>query len=220
MVFDQSFRKMTFRSERRRSRRRDVRAAQAEFRRTEIFRSLGRVLQERGIAGITMGEIAERLGMTKGSLYYYFRDKDDLLYQCHMRCMAVSLQALRDERLAALPADARLREVLVAHIRGITEEVYGAVVLTDLESLSPRRRRRYIAQRDTFERGVREIIEDGIRAGVFRKVDVKIAGLAILGAINWISKWYDPDGPLGSRELAERFADFLVGGLLAEGRPS
>jgi len=59
------------------------------------------VLQERGIAGITMGEIAERLGMTKGTLYYYFEDKDDLLYQCHMRCLEVSLRALRDEDLPA-----------------------------------------------------------------------------------------------------------------------
>jgi AcrR family transcriptional regulator len=179
---------------------------------------LGLVLQERGIAGISMGEIAHRLGMTKGSLYYYFKDKDDLLYQCHMRAMEVSLRALRDERLATLPPEARLREVLVAHIRGITEEVYGAVVLTDLESLSPGRRRRYIAKRDTFERGVRDIIEEGIRRGVFRKVDVKIAGFAILGGINWISKWYNPDGPLTSRELAERFAEFLVSGLEVEGR--
>jgi AcrR family transcriptional regulator len=213
---------MTERSERRpgQSRRRDPRAARAELRRTEIFRSLGLVLQERGIAGISMGEIAQRLGMTKGSLYYYFKDKDDLLYQCHMRAMEVSLRALDDERLGTLPPETRLREVLVAHIRGITEEVYGAVVLTDLESLSPRRRRRYIAKRDAFERGVREIIEEGIRRGVFRKVDVKIAGFAILGAINWISKWYDPRGPLTSRELAERFAEFLVSGLEVEGRAS
>jgi AcrR family transcriptional regulator len=117
---------MTGRSDSRRVRRpryHDARAARTELRRTEIFRSLGLVLQERGIAGISMGEIAHRLGMTKGSLYYYFKDKDDLLYQCHMRAMEVSLRALRDERLATLPPEARLREVLVAHIRGITEEV-------------------------------------------------------------------------------------------------
>lgn len=194
------------------------RATRAELRRTEIFRSLGLALQERGIAGITMGEIAQRLGMTKGSLYYYFSSKDDLLYQCHMRCVEVSLEALRASHALDLPADVRLKQVLVAHIRAITEEVYGAVLLTDIESLSPRRRQRYVAQRDRFEEGVRAMIEEGIHAGRFRKVDVRIASFAILGGINWISKWYDPQGEWSSTELAERFAEFLVSGLRPDRR--
>ncbi|MEX2147880.1 MAG: TetR/AcrR family transcriptional regulator [Candidatus Rokuibacteriota bacterium] len=187
-------------------------AARTELRRTEIFRSLGLVLQERGIGGITMGEIAERLGMTKGSLYYYFEDKDDLLYQCHMRAMEVSLRALAEPAEGMSP-DARLRRVLVTHTRGITEEVYGAVVLTDIESLSPARRRRYVAKRDRFERGVREIIAQGVRDKVFREVDPKLAGFVMLGAINWISKWYSPDGLWSSPEVAEQFADFLLAAL-------
>jgi AcrR family transcriptional regulator len=188
-------------------------AARTELRRTEIFRSLGLVLQERGIAGITMAEIAERLGMTKGSLYYYFKDKDDLLYQCHMRAMEVSLRALAETASERLPPDLRLRRILVAHIRGITEEVYGAVVLTDIESLSPARRRRYVARRDRFERGVRAVIAGGVRARVFRDLDPKLAGFVMLGAINWISKWYSPDGPWSSTEVAERYADFLLAAL-------
>src|SRR5512146_233019 len=200
-------------SVRRAGRRAARRATRTELRRREIFHSLGLVLQERGIAGITMGEIAERLGMTKGSLYYYFKDKDDLLYQCHMRAMERSLRALRDTATPRLSPEVRLRQVLVAHIRGITEEVYGAVVLTDIESLSPARRRRYVAKRDLFERGVRAMIAEGTRAKVFREVDVKLAGFAMLGAINWISKWYSPGGPWSSAELAERFADFLLGAL-------
>ncbi len=210
----QSARQSTTTSRRPRALAHSPRVARTELRRTEIFRSLGLALQERGVAGITMGEIADRLGMTKGSLYYYFKDKDDLLFQCHMRCMEVSLAALHDPALAALAPDVRLREILRRHIRGITDEVYGAVLLTDIESLSPRRRRRYVAKRDLFERGVRAIIEEGVRCGALRKVDVKIAGFALLGAINWISKWYDPQGPWSSAELAERFADFLVSGLL------
>jgi AcrR family transcriptional regulator len=189
------------------------RQSRTELRRTEIFRSLGLVLQERGIGGITMGEIADRLGMTKGSLYYYFKDKDDLLYQCHMRAMEVSRAALRDTAGRALSPEVRLRQVLVSHIRGITEEVYGAVVLTDIESLSAARRRRYVEQRDAFERGVRQIIAEGIRQKVFRDVDARLAGFAMLGAINWISKWYSPDGPWSSTEVAEQFTDFLLAAL-------
>src|SRR3990167_7498805 len=60
------------------------RRASHEDRSREIFRSLGLVLRERGVASLTMQEIARRLGITKGNLYYYFRDKQDLLYKCHL----------------------------------------------------------------------------------------------------------------------------------------
>ena len=105
--------------------------------------------------------------------------------------------------------------MLAKHIRAITDEVYGAVMLTDLESLTPLQRRRYVAMRDRFERGVRQLIHEGIDAGEFRRVDPRVAGFAILGAINWIPKWYDPRGELSAAEIAQMFTDFLVRSLEA-----
>jgi AcrR family transcriptional regulator len=186
------------------------RRASWEARRTEIFRSLGLALRERGLASLTVQDIADRLGMTKGNLYYYFRNKQDLLYGCHVACMRLSLRALAEVRRSAEPPGTRLRRVLTRHIRAITDEVYGAVLLTDLESLTPLQRRRYVAMRDRFERGVRQLIREGRRRREFRKLDARLAGFAILGAINWIPKWYDPRGALSSAEIAEAFADFLV----------
>lgn len=187
-----------------------TRGAEAEARHTEIFRSLGLVLRERGLGAMTMQDIADQLGMTKGSLYYYFKDKQDLLYKCHVRCMELSLQALRRAERGKESPRVRLKVLLTAHIRAITDEVYGAVILTDLESLTPLQRRRYVAMRDRFERGVRRLIRGGIDVRQFQPVDPRLAGFAILGAINWIPKWYDPKGRLSSVEVAEAFADFFV----------
>lgn len=173
------------------------RGASAEDRRKEIFRSLGLVLRERGLASLTMQDIADRLGMTKGNLYYYFKDK----------------QALAQTRRSRRSPAERLRAVLTQHIRAITDEVYGAVMLTDLESLTALQRRRYVAMRDRFEHGVRALIRDGLRRGEFKKVDARLAGFAILGAINWIPKWYNPRGELSSAAIAESFVDFLVAAL-------
>lgn len=192
-----------------------TRRASTEARRKEIFRSLGLALRERGLASLTMRDIAARLGITKGNLYYYFKDKQDLLYRCHLACMRVSLDALEASRRAGRPPGERLRRVLGQHIRAITDEVYGAVMLTDLESLTALQRRRYVAMRDRFERGVRQMIREGVERGEFRKVDPRLAGFAILGAINWIPKWYDPRGALSAGEIADAFADFLVGALEA-----
>ncbi len=191
------------------------RRASRDARRTEIFRSLGLALRERGLASLTMQAIADRLGMTKGNLYYYFENKQDLLYGCHLACIRLSLRALGDVRRSTEPPGTRLSQVLNRHTRAITDEVYGAVLLTDLESLTPAQRKRYVAMRDRFERGVRQIIREGVERGEFRKVDPRLAGFAILGAINWIPKWYNPKGELSSAEIADAFADFLVAALEA-----
>jgi AcrR family transcriptional regulator len=179
-------------------------------RREEILRRVGLVVREHGFASLKMQDIADRLNMTKGNLYYYFKSKQDLLFHCHMKCMEISLAALTEaERGDAKPA-ARLRRLLVAHIKGIIEDSYGAVLLTDLEDLTTEQRRRYVGMRDRFERGVRKIIDQGIASGEFRKIDSRLAGFAILGSINWMPKWYRPEGKLPASSLADGFADFFI----------
>jgi hypothetical protein len=100
--------------------------------------------------------------------------------------------------------------LLVRHIRNITEDAYSGVLLTNLESLTPAQRKRYVAMRDRFEQGVRKMIRAGIADGTFAQQDVNLAGFTVLGAINWIPKWYRRDGALSSVEIAERVADQLI----------
>jgi AcrR family transcriptional regulator len=148
--------------------------------------------------------------LVKGNLYYYFKNKQDILYHCHIKCMEISLAALEEVATAPGMQSERLRILLIRHIRSITEEAYGGVLLTDLESLTAAQRKNYVAMRDRFEQGVRRLIQEGVKRGEFRKQNVAVAGFAILGAINWIPKWFRPDGPLPSAEIAEAFADQLI----------
>lgn len=157
-----------------------------------------------------MQDIADRLGLVKGNLYYYFKSKRDILYHCHIRAMEGSLAALKSAEAQEGTAEKRLRTLLVRHVLSIIEDPYGGVLLTDLESLSPSQRRRYVAMRDRFEHGVREMIEAGMRSKEFRCADARLAGFAILGAINWIPKWYRPEGRLKAAQIAASFSDQLV----------
>jgi AcrR family transcriptional regulator len=184
-----------------------------EDRRDEILKALGAVIQERGVSGLTMEVIADRLGLVKGNLYYYFKSKRDLIYHCHLKCMRTSLAALEQIEGDEEPAALKLRMLLIRHIRGIIEEGYGAVLLSDIEFLSSAQRQEYVAMRDRFERGVRVLIARGIEEGDFRDQDVKLAGFVALGAINWIPAWYRADGELPSAEIAEGVADFCLRGL-------
>ncbi len=85
--------------------------------------------------------------------------------------------------------------------------------------MSPERQAEIVAGRDRYEQGLRDIVAEGIALGTFRPVDPKIAVFTILGAINWIARWYRPGGPYDTRELGAEFADHLVGGLSCRSQP-
>jgi len=70
-----------------------------------------------------------------------------------------------------------------------------------------------IAKRDRFDRGLRRVIEEGIAAGVFSPGEPKLRGFALLGSVNWITRWYDPRGPASSEQIGQAFADLLLEGL-------
>lgn len=188
-----------------------------EARRDEILRTLGEFLRDRHLSSLKMQDIADRLGMTKGNLYYYFKSKRDILFHCHMKAMQRSLAALEEVQAASGSPGDRLHTLLVRHVRSIADDTYSAVLLTDMEMLSQAQRRRYIALRDNFEHGVRSLIEEGIRDGEFLAQDVRLSGFAILGAINWISHWYKARGPSKSEDVATAFADFFCRGLRGSG---
>ena len=178
-----------------------------------ILRSVGSVLRNSRLSSLTIQDIASELGMTKGNLYYYFKDKQDILYQCHMRCMDISLRALQDAMARGGAPSEKLRILLIGHIHGILDDGFGSILQTDLESFWPDQRKRYIRKRDDLERGVRILIEAGVLLGEFECDNVKLAGFSILGAINWIPKWYHPNGPFSSDQIAEEMTDYFLRGL-------
>lgn len=179
-------------------------------RRDAILHTVATLLRESRMSTLTMDDIAESLGITKGNLYYYFRDKQDILYQCHMRSMALSLDALARIQDQQDSLTDPLHQLLIAHIEGIASSPFGGALLADLDSMHVNQRRFYIARRDAFEEGVRALIRLGIARGLYRETDPKIASLSLLGAINWLPRWYHPDGPLDPAGIARSMADLLM----------
>ena len=95
----------------------------------------------------------------------------------------------------------------------ILDELHGTALILELEALSPAHLKAVIARRDRFDRGIRQVLEEGIADGSFAPDDVKLRSFALLGAVNWIPRWFNPAGPATSSEIADRFADYLLAGL-------
>jgi len=191
----------------------DTTGARADRKRVEILRSAAAVFRKRGYHGASVDRIARALRMTKGSLYYYFRDKQEILYFCHDYSVDLLLRLLREVEGAGGTPEARLRRLIEGFVHMILDELHGTALTMDVQALSPRLLRKVVAKRDRFDRGIPRLVREGMRSGAFAPGDPKLVSFAILGAVNWITRWYDPKGPARSGDIAEAFAGFLLRGL-------
>lgn len=198
---------------RRRRRRRPRNVDASASTRIEILKSAANAFRQLGYHGATVEQIARALHMKKGNLYYYFRSKEEMLFACHRYSLEQLMGILANvERSGQTPVE-KLRALIVASVHTILDELPGTALFLPLEALSAAHLKATIAERDRFDTGVRQIIEDGIARGEFAPGDVKLRSFALLGAVNWIPRWFNPTGPASSSEVADRFANYLIAGL-------
>jgi AcrR family transcriptional regulator len=194
---------------RRRPRNADPHAAT----RVQILKSAAAAFRKLGYHGATVEQIAAALHMKKGNLYYYFKNKEEILFACHQYSLDRLMELLDGILQSGLSPDKQLRRLIVAFVHTILDELHGTALFLDLEALSAAHLKAVIVRRDAFDHGLRRIIERGIADGHFARTDSKLESFAILGAVNWIPRWFNPDGAASSQEIGDRFADFLIAGL-------
>jgi len=182
-------------------------------RRRQILHAALRAFRDKGFHGTTLGDIAAHVGVRKTALYHYFPDKQAILLECHQESIGELERIVREARALGTAVE-KLTHVIREHVRVMTETLQGSPLAFEVRAFSPARQRAMILHRDRYEREVRRIIEQGIESGELRPIDSKIATFVILGAINWIARWYRPDGELHAPELGAAFVDHLLGGLL------
>ena len=181
--------------------------------RIDILKSAAKAFRRLGYHGATVETIAAALRMKKGNLYYYFTSKEEILYACHQYSLDRLLQLLDEVERSGLAPAQKLRALIVAFVHTILDELHGTALILELEALSPAHLKAVITRRDRFDRGIRQVLEEGIGDGSFSPDDVKLRSFALLGAVNWIPRWFNPAGPATSSEIADRFADYLLAGL-------
>jgi AcrR family transcriptional regulator len=181
--------------------------------RLDILKSAAKAFRRLGYHGATVEQIAAALHMKKGNLYYYFKNKEEILFACHQYSLDQLIQLLEDVEGSDLRSDEKLRRLVVAFVHTILDELHGTALFLELEALTAAHLKVVIVRRDRFDHGVRQVLEEGMTAGVFARGNPKLLAFALFGAVNWIPRWYNPEGTASSQEIAELFADFFVAGL-------
>lgn len=163
---------------------------------------------EQGYRATTMADIGAALGIRGPSLYKHVASKQDLL----AAIMVATMKALIHDQKAALDAGGdvavRLRRVVEAHVRYHASHRHEAFVGNrEIASLGPTQRRRVLALRARYEHALREVIEEGRRAGRFAVSSARLASYAILDMGIGVAAWFRPDGEYSADEIAYAYAD-------------
>ena len=181
-------------------------------RRAELTRAAARLFAQKGYHGTSVGDLAEALGMQKGSLYTHIDSKADLLWDV-AREGAEAFHAALD----AIPEDGpvleRIRAALRAHLRVVAEQLdIATVFVREWRYLEGERREQFVAERRRYEERVRALFREGRERGELRAdLDDGTAALLTLSAANWAYTWLRPGSD--TDELADRFTALLLDGM-------
>src|ERR687887_2283729 len=162
-------------------------------RRSELTRQAARLFAQKGYHGTSIGDLADALGVQKGSLYAHIESKEDLLYET-MREGAAAFHGGLDAIPEQLPATEKLRLALRAHLRVVADQLEVATVFVqEWKYLEGGRREEIVAERRRYEERIRELFREGRELGALRSdLDEGVAALLILSAANWAYAWLRP----------------------------
>jgi len=187
-------------------------------RRTELTRQAARLFAEKGYHGTSIGDLAEAMGVQKGSLYAHISSKQDLLYET-MREGANAFHAGLDAIAEELPATDKIRLALRSHLRVVADQLDVATVFVrEWRYLDGERRDEIVAERRRYEDRIRALFREGRELGELRAdLDDATAALLVLSAANWAYTWLRPGAD--TDDLADRFYALLVDGMRGYATP-
>lgn len=178
----------------------------ASLKKEEILRSAMKSIREVGYHRATMEQIAAQLLMTKGSLYYYYKSKEEILFSCHKFILLTTYEAQLEILSREEPALQTLEEMLDVHIEAVVEEKEFFNLLNEpKEMFGEDFLEQALLLRKQYQSTFDSLIERGIEQGVFHVNNIFLTRMTILGALNWIQQWYKTDGELTKAELKEQF---------------
>jgi TetR/AcrR family transcriptional regulator len=179
------------------------------IKRREVLREAAAFFNFKGYHATSLTEIATGLGVTKAALYHYFPNKNSLLAACFEQAMVAAFASLERGRKQGSNGRERLVLTISFYVAQLLDELNCGVVLMEEQALQPADRAKLVRQRDRFERALRALVREGIEDGSVVPCDPKLAIFVILGAMNWVAKWFKPSGAWTPAQLTIALGQIL-----------
>jgi TetR/AcrR family transcriptional regulator len=184
------------------------------LKRNRMLKAAARCFNLKGYSGTSLKDVADLLGLTDAALYYYVRNKQELVYLCYLRAADVGREAMQ----RAIDDGENGLETVRRYLRYHIEYMVGAegpiAIMSEIPSLQPEHREEVLELSRKHSATFEALLERGIEDGSIAPCDVRMTGNAIMGSLNWIPKWFHGD-PAVAEKLLEEFPRILSAGLAA-----
>jgi AcrR family transcriptional regulator len=195
----------------------EERTREREQKREAVLSAAVRFFNTKGFHATSLDDVALALNVTKPTIYHYFANKDEVLFECVRR----GLETIRETATMAAARGGtgreRLRAMLLDYAAVMTKDFGICVSRTQDTQLARGSRARFRALKREIDTIIRNVIEEGIADGSIVVMDARLAAFTVTGALNWIAHWYDPKGKMSAHAIADGTVAMLLAGL-ASGR--
>jgi AcrR family transcriptional regulator len=183
-----------------------------EMQRHRILKAAATCFNQKGYSGTSLKDVSHHLGLTDAALYYYVKNKEELVYQCYLRAAELGREAM--ER-AVRDGDAGYDQALLYiryHVEIMVGEAGPVAIMSEIPSLKRSHRNEILEVSRRHSAGFEAILERGIADGSVAPCDVRMTGNAIMGSINWIPKWFHGKAGMAA-EIRKELPQILMRGL-------
>ena len=183
-----------------------------QLQKARMLKAAAQCFNQKGYSGTSLRDVADVLGLTDAALYYYVRNKEELVYLCYVRAADLGREAMDRARADGETGMDIILRYFRHHIEMMVGERGPIAIMSEIPSLKPDHREEVLELSRKHSANFEAILEAGIEDGSVKACNVRMTGNAIMGSINWIPKWYHGDPDLAQR-LIEEFPDILARGL-------
>lgn len=183
-----------------------------ELQRDRMLKAAASCFNAKGFSGTSLKDVANHLGLTDAALYYYVRNKEELVYQCYLRAADLGREAMDRGRNEGRNGFEQAFLYIRYHVEVLVGDRGPVAIMSEIPSLKPVHRNEVLKVSRRHSVAFEDILSAGIDDGSIVDCDVRMTGNAIMGAINWIPKWFHGDKALAAKVWAE-FPEILTGGL-------
>lgn len=184
---------------------------QYQAKRRAVILSAASAFRRRGYHNTSMVDIAKTLGLTKAALYYYVKNKEEILFESHIMAYDSMDEVLKRKKADNQSGLDHLENIFRAFVGLLTQS--GVSLLTDVDSLSGEWKADVLTRRNKIERRVVRIVKDGQADGSIRGGDARLHVFFFMGALNWLNAWFDTEGRLKGNDIADHFVAQLRDGI-------
>ncbi|HJY80774.1 MAG TPA: TetR/AcrR family transcriptional regulator [Candidatus Binatia bacterium] len=192
-----------------------ARGSKQTLREESILQAAAACFGEQGYRATTLETVAERLGISRVTLYRYCPSKEELLIRVFERSIAIFQRGLQQICAQEVPPEEKLRQIIRHQIHLMAEHRnFLSVFFSEEGNLPPEMARRARTERRVYDELIEGVIREGIEAKRLAPLPPKLLSFALLGMCNWLYQWYQPEGPLSADEVARIFIVLVEHGYL------